>query len=95
MRQYIKDTLVEMHRNVTTDKYGQVGKFNYTPAVFGDRQEEVMKYCRQHPGILEFSTYGFRYMTYRAFTIVDTDIRRACNEALRENKNYLENINSW
>ena len=95
MKQFIKDVLVELHSKVTTDQYGQVPKFYYVPSAFGDRADEVEKYCNENKGILEFSTYGNSYQTYTAFTIVDADIRMACKDALRKNPNYLHNINSW
>jgi hypothetical protein len=34
MKQFIKDVLVQMHREATTDKYGQVGTWNFTPRVW-------------------------------------------------------------
>ena len=46
-------------------------------------------------GILQFSTYGGRFGTYKAFTVEDDEIRKACREALDTNKNYLSNINSY
>ena len=95
MKQFIKDVLVQMHRETTTDKYGQVGRSNFTPSLFGDRKEEVEQYCKENKGVLQYSTYGASYGTYKAFTIEDSEIRKACSEALRENENYLRNINSW
>lgn len=92
---FIKTTLVNLHKTCTTDKYGQVGLFNLTPSVFGNRKDEVEQYCKENKGILTFSTYGGSLGTYRAFTIVNQDIRNACNDALRNNQNYLTNINSY
>jgi hypothetical protein len=95
MKGFIKDVLVEMHKNVTTDKYGQVGRSNFTPSLFGDRKDEVERYCKENNGILQYSTYGAIYGNYKAFTIEDKDIIRACSEALSKNENYLRNVNSW
>jgi len=95
MRQYIKETLMEMYKDVTTDKYGQVSIFNFRPSLFGDKEEEVIEYCSKHKGILQFSTYGNRYMTYTAFTIEDAEIRRCCKEVLKNNPNYIRNMNNW
>jgi len=95
MKQFIKDVLVEMHRTVTTDKYGQVGMFNFRPNLFGDRKDEVEQYCKDNKGILQYSTYGGVCGTYKAFTIEDRDIRSACSDALSKNENYLRNVNSW
>ena len=95
MKEFIKDVLVQMHRETTTDKYGQVAKSNFTPRLFGDRKDEVEQYCKDNKGILQYNTYGASYGTYRAFTIVDDEIRDACSEALSQNENYLRNVNSW
>ena len=95
MRKLIKEVLVEMHKTVSTDKYGQVHRNNFTPSLFGDKRDEVERYCRENKGILQFSTYGGRFGTYKAFTVEDDEIRKACREALHTNKNYLSNINSY
>ena len=95
MKQFIKEVLVQMHREATTDKYGQVGMYNFSPRLFGDREEEVEQYCKENKGVLQYSTYGASYGTYTAFTIEDAEIRKACSEALSKNENYLRNVNSW
>jgi len=95
MKEFITDILVQMHKETTTDKYGQVGRSNFRPSLFGDRKDEVEEYCKKNKGILQYSTYGASYGTYRAFTIEDKDIRKACREALSTNENYLRNLNSW
>lgn len=93
--EYIKDTLVNFYKTCTTDKYGQVGMHNFTPSIFGIKKDEVEEYCKKYKGILTFSTYGGSYGTYRAFTVDNDEIRKACNDVLRTNQNYLNNINSW
>lgn len=95
MKGFIKDVLVQMHRETTTDKYGQVSRSNFSPSLFGNRKEEVEEYCKENKGILQYSTYGAVYGTYEAFTIEDKEIREACREALRENENYITNVNSY
>jgi hypothetical protein len=95
MREFIKEVLVEMHKTTTTASYGQVGRSNFSPSLFGERKDEVEKFCKFNKGILQYSTYGASYGTYKAFTIEDSDIARACDEALRKNENYLTNLNSW
>jgi hypothetical protein len=95
MRKLIKEVLVEMHKTVTTDKYGQVSRNNFTPSLFGDKSDEVEQYCRENKGILQFSTYGGRFGTYTAFTIADDEIRKSCREALHTNENWKRNINSY
>ena len=93
--EFIKDALVKMHRETTTDKYGQVGRSNFSPSLFGDRKEEVEQYCKENKGILQYSTYGAVYGTYRAFTIEDAEIRKACSEVLHKNENYIRNVSSY
>ena len=95
MKVFIKDVLVQLHRETTTDQYGQVGRSNFTSSLFGDKKNEVEQYCKQNKGILQYSTYGASYGTYKAFTIVDEEIRKACSEALNKNENYIRNVNSW
>jgi hypothetical protein len=95
MKQFIKTTLVNLYRECTTDSFGQVEKFNFTPKVFGELAEDVQQYCKEHKGILSFSTYGWRYGTYTAFTIIDEDIKKSCREALRTNPNYIRNMTNW
>ena len=94
MKGFIKDVLVQMHRETTTDTYGQVGRSNFTPSLFGDRKDKVEQYCKENKGILQYSTYGASYGTYKAFTIEDTDIRKACSDALSNNENYHRNVNN-
>ena len=95
MKQFIKDALVQMHKTTETDQYGQVSRDNFTPSIFGERKDEVEQYCNNNKGVLQYSTYGWRYGTYKAFTIEDAEIRKACSEALSTNENYLINVNSW
>jgi hypothetical protein len=95
MRKLIKEVLVEMHKTVTTDKYGQVSRDNFTPSLFGDKRDEVEQYCKENKGILQFSTYGGRFGTYKAFTVEDDEIRKSCREALHTNENWKRNINSY
>lgn len=95
MKSFIRKTLIELHKTCTTDKYGQVSKHHFTPNIFGDKKDDVQKYCKEHKGILQFSTYGGSYGTYTAFTIEDAELRKLCAETLKKNKNYIENVNSW
>jgi hypothetical protein len=95
MKNFIKDVLVQMHKETTTDKYGQVHRSNFTLNVFGDKKEDVKQYCKKNGGVLQFATYGGAYGTYTAFTIEDKEIREACEEALSKNENYINNMCSW
>ena len=95
MKSFIRKTLIEFYKTCTTDKYGQVAMHYFTPNIFGDKKDEVKKYCEEHKGILQFSTYGDRYGTYTAFTVEDAELRKECYETLRTNPNYIRNVNSW
>ena len=96
MKNYIKDTLVNLHATCTTDQYGQMGKFNLSlNSLFGKRVIEVEEYLKTNP-ILKVSTYGGSYGTYRAITeIIDNEIKKECSQAFNNNPNYLRNLNSW
>ena len=96
MREFIKNALVEVHRNCTTDQYGQMGKFNLSlNNLFGKRAEEVEDYLKVNP-ILKISTYGASYGTYKAiWEIVDPEIKKLCREAFALNENRIRNINSY
>ena len=94
-RNFIKWELVKMHTKVRTDKYGQVSVHNFTPCLFGDREEEVRQYCEENEGVLRFRTYGSRYGTFTAFSIEDAEIRKACDQALQMNEHYIRNMTSW
>ncbi|MFA6619461.1 MAG: hypothetical protein WCT23_10405, partial [Candidatus Neomarinimicrobiota bacterium] len=95
MIEYIKNTLVDFHKTCGTDKYGQVGIYNFTSAnIFKDRSEEVEAFCALNSGILQYSTYASKYGAYRAFRIVHSGIYKACQEALSRNENYIRNLNS-
>lgn len=95
IREFIKSTLVEMHRTCTTDKYGQVHQSKFTPELFGDRKDEVRQYCRDNENVLQYATYGGSYGTYTGFTVQCPEIRKECSAALGSNPNYLRNLNSW
>lgn len=96
MREFIKNALVEVHRNCTTDKYGQMAKFNLSlNNLFGKRVKEVEEYLRVNP-IVKISTYGASYGTYKAiWEIVDPEIKILCSEAFAKNENRIRNINSY
>jgi hypothetical protein len=95
MKDFIKQTLVELYKTCSTDSFGQVHISNHQPCLFGDKAKDVENYCNENPGVLKFSTYGGSLGVYTAFTICDKEIREACSAALSKNKNYINNINSW
>lgn len=96
MRKFIKETLVNVHATCTTDKYGQMGKYNLSMnSLFGKRAKEVEEYAMSN-NIFKVSTYGASYGNYRAiWEITDPDIKRECDKAFAKNPNMLRNLNSW
>lgn len=96
MREFIKEILVNVHADCTTDQYGQMGKYNLSMySLFGDRTQEVEAYLKTDP-LFTVSTYGGRGGIYTAITeILDPEIKRLCNEAFSTNPNHLRNLNSW
>tara|TARA_R110000868_G_scaffold411726_1_gene708120 strand:- start:4883 stop:5170 length:288 start_codon:yes stop_codon:yes gene_type:complete len=94
MKEFIKNTLIALHHSCTTDKYGQVHISNFTPSVFGHKEEDVKQYCKENKDILRYGTYGASYGTYTAFTIICPEIKKVCSDALKKNEHYLKNINS-
>ena len=96
MKEFIKEKLVEMYSTCTTDQYGQVAQFNLDiKRLFGDKTEQMLEYIKTDP-VISVSTFCNRYFTYMAVRdILDKNIDKACTEALRNNANYLRNINRW
>jgi hypothetical protein len=96
MKDFIKEKLVEMHSNCTTDQYGQIQKFYFSlDSLFGEKTEEVLEFVKENP-IIEVSTYGGASGIYKAVSnICDEEIKTACHEALRKNKSYIANMTGW
>jgi hypothetical protein len=94
MKAFIIKTLVQMHKETTTDQYGQVSRHNFTPHLFGDKSYEVEEYCRKNKGILQYSTFAASWGTYKAFVVEDQEIRKACREALKTNPHYIRNTST-
>jgi hypothetical protein len=96
MKDYIKQALVGMYKTTTTDRYGQVSKFNFSLSnLFGDKADAVEAYAKKNPGFVSVSTYGSSVGTYKAITIEDKELRSVCSDALKQNKNYINNMKSW
>lgn len=93
--EYITKRLSEIYRTASTDRYGQVGKFNLTPVNFGERSDEVIEFAKANPDVLTLSTYGGRVGTYQAFDIRSQQLKEVMTEALSKNKNRESNLNSW
>jgi hypothetical protein len=95
-KEYIKERLVDMHKNVGVDKWGQVHKSNFTPSnIFGNNADAVIEFIEKNEGILSLDTYGGTFGTYEAFSIVDSDISNSCSVALRKNSNWQQAMRTW
>lgn len=96
MRDFIKNILVDVHTGCSTDKYGQMSKFNLSMyGLFKEKTEEVEEWLKTNP-ILEVSTYGGSYGTYRAITnILDPEIKELCDKAFMNNPNHIRNLNTY
>lgn len=97
MKDFIKAKLVEMHSTCTTDSYGQISKFNFgINSLFKEKAGEVLEFIKENPNIIQVSTYGGVGGIYKAVSnICDEEIKTACREALRKNKNYIANMTGW
>ena len=95
IKEFIKERVIELHKEVSVDKYGQVHTSSFTPSVFGDRIEEVLEFCKVDSSVIIFSTYGGRFGQYKAFKIIDKDLKRASSEALRKNEGFIRAMTTW
>lgn len=83
--------------NASADRYGQLNTMDVY-SVFKDRTEEVIEYLREDP-IIKVSTYGGRYGSYKGIggihDIQDESLRTMCEDAWKNNKNRIRNLNQW
>lgn len=96
IRKFIEETVIELYRTAHLDKWDQMSQSSRTPAIFGDREEEVVEYCKNNRGLLGISTYGGRFGTYRGFNVTSSSLMAKCMEAKKENiKNNKGNRGAW
>ena len=96
MRNQIKQSLVAYLSESGVDGYGQIKTLD-PYAVFGDKTEEVLKWNEEHK-LLPIQTYGWRYGTYKGFSvsyIEDADIKQACYDSAKNNEVYKRAMTSW
>lgn len=96
MKNYIKQALADYLSKSGVDGYGQFKTLEPTD-VFKDKTEEVLKWNEEHK-LLSIRTYGWRYGTYKGFTvsdIKDEDIKKACYESAQNNEVYKRAMTSW
>lgn len=94
-KEFIKEKLVAFYSKCGVDRYGQVGTLTLYE-VFKNDTEEVKKYLDENKEILDLGTYGGAYGQYKGFrTIIDNDIKIACDKALESNPNYQRVMTSW
>ena len=98
IRVYIKDSLISYHRNCEVDRYGQKGVMN-VEQVFGENADKVLEYLKEDKGnykMIEVSTYGNSYFTFKGVQIIDEHLKAQCNKVFREeNENYKRAMTSW
>lgn len=91
----LKNKMVEVYRTASTDKWGQLSKFNFNLANFG-LIEQIKKIINEDPKkTFSYSCYGGRFGTYYAIDINDKELQKKCYDALGKNENYIRNINSY
>jgi hypothetical protein len=91
MKEFIKEKLVNHHKNCSVDKYGQMSALDFYQIFDKEKGEEVLNYLNDNKGVLNICTYGYRYGTYKGISnILDADIKKACNEAFNNNENRKE-----
>ena len=97
LESFIKESVVNAYKKAHVDRYLQVHKNDLQPSRFGERANEVVKYCSEvNKNLLRFNTYGSRFGNYIAFEVLDSDLKARCSEALRTSPHYiLVNQNQW
>jgi hypothetical protein len=96
MKNYIKQALADYLTRDGVDGYGQT-KVIQPFFVFGSKTEEVLKWNEEHK-LLSIRTYGWRYGTYKGFTvseIKDEETKQACYDAVKNNEVYKTAMTSW
>lgn len=93
----IRELMVGYVANASADRYGQLSTMDVY-SVFKDRTEEVLEYLRQDP-IIRVSTYGGRFGSYKGIggihDIQEESLRIMCEDAWKNNKNRIRNLNQW
>jgi hypothetical protein len=96
MKNYIKQALVDYLKDNGVDGYGQIKTLDLY-SVFKDKTDEVLEWDKEHK-LLSMRTYGWRYGTYKGFTvseIKDEDIKKACYDAVKNNEVHKRAMTSW
>lgn len=94
MKNIIEKMVVDYHKTCSVDRYGQVGTLRVS-SVFNDKMDDVLEYAKNDNTLIEVSTYGGRLGTWKGFQITDSDLRRKCSDALRNNENYKLAMRQW
>jgi hypothetical protein len=100
-RQEVIDAMVRYYQNESTDQYGQLGCIDiYSICKSLGRDENGKKeYFLELETIVNVSTYGGRYGSYKGFMpfgcFKDKEVERWCNDAFNNNVHRSRNLNSW
>lgn len=93
----IRESMVSYVANASADQYGQLKTMDVY-SVFKDRTEEVLEYLKTNP-MIKVNTYGWTYGTYKGirgiYDIQDESLRTMCEDAWKNNKNRIRNLNQW
>lgn len=97
IKYHITQSMVGYVANASADRYGQLPTMDVY-SVFKDRTEEVLEYLREEQ-IIKVQTYGGRFGTYKAIggihDIQEESLRTMCEDAWKNNKNRVRNLNQW
>lgn len=93
----IRESMVNYVANASADRYGQLNTMDVY-SVFKDITEEAIEYLNTNR-IIKVSTYGGRYGSYKGIggihDIQDESLRTMCEDAWKNNKNRIRNLNQW
>lgn len=87
MEDLIKEKLIAYHKRCNVDKWGQVGTFSLS--LFGEQMNDVENFAKATGSLIDIKTYGGRFGTYKGFQIIDSDLRKDCSLALKQNPQYI------
>ena len=83
IKEFIKASLVDMHKTCRTDRYGQVSRSNFMPkSLFGDRTDEVLDYLKSD------GTSGKVWLQVSAYVKSDSAVCRRVQIGVKEEPIY-------
>lgn len=92
MKEFIKEKLVAVYRDSTSDEWGQIDRADFSTSIFGEREDEVLEYIKTNP-VIRVSTYSRAGRCVSE--VVDEEIKEACKIARSENEHIKRNLRRW